>query len=150
MTRSPASTTRESTTRIQVYVSDPRTLAALRRASRTLGHSLSETAARALTRGLARSPAADPDDRLLALDRALRRHMAVAQRDMQITQELIVELARAFFLRLPDAVIDEDPVVLASVERRIERLLDATAARLVAGGSAPSDAEPAKNEEPAP
>nr|WP_312447412.1 hypothetical protein [Brevundimonas naejangsanensis] len=101
MTRSPTSTTREATTRIQVYVSDPRTLAALRRASRTLGHSLSETAARALTRGLARSTAADPDDRLLALDRALRRHMAVAQRDMQITQELIVELARPSFSGCP-------------------------------------------------
>lgn len=128
-------------TRVQVYLRNPQAVAGLKRAARTLRLSLSETAALALTRGLHQTLAADPDDRLLALDRALRRHMSATQRDMQITQELIVELARAFFLRLPDAVIDEDPVVLASVERRIEDLLDATAARLVAGGSVPAPSE---------
>jgi len=44
-------------------------------------------------------------------------------------------VARAFFLRLPDAVVDQDPTVQAAVDRRIERLLDATAARIVAGRS---------------
>lgn len=43
------------------------------------------------------------------------------------------EIARAFFLRLPDAITDQDPVALAAVDRRIETLLDATAARLIAG-----------------
>ena len=52
---------------------------------------------------------------------------------MQIVQELLIEVAKAFFLRLPDAVVDEDPTVQAAVERRIERLLDATAARIVSG-----------------
>ena len=61
--------------------------------------------------------------------------MRSTARDMQIVQELLVEVARAFFLRLPDAVIDNDPTVQAAVERRIERLLDATAARIVSGGS---------------
>lgn len=59
--------------------------------------------------------------------------MRSTARDMQIVQELLIEVARAFFLRLPDAVVDEDPTVQAAVDRRIERLLDATAARIVAG-----------------
>lgn len=126
-------------TRIQVYLSDPRLIEALQRDARLAGQSLSQAAGRAVARGLARTVAADPDDRLAALERALRDHMRSNQRDMQIVQELVVEIARAFFLRLPDAAIDEDPVMLASVERRIERLLDATAARLIRGGTVPRD-----------
>ena len=53
--------------------------------------------------------------------------MRSTARDVQIIQELVIELARAFFLRLPDAVTDRDPVTLAAVDRRIEALLDATA-----------------------
>lgn len=52
---------------------------------------------------------------------------------MQIVQELLIEVARAFFPTLPDVVADQDPTVQAAVDRRIERLLDATAARIVAG-----------------
>lgn len=62
--------------------------------------------------------------------------MRSTARDMQIVQELLIEVARAFFLRLPDAVVDQDPTVQAAVDRRIERLLDATAARIVAGRTA--------------
>ncbi|MFN3354217.1 MAG: hypothetical protein ACK4Z5_11465 [Brevundimonas sp.] len=129
-------------TRIQVYLSDPRLIEALKRDARLAGQSLSQAAGRAVARGLARTVAADPDDRLAALERALRDHMRSNQRDMQIVQELVVELARAFFLRLPDAAIDEDPMMLASVERRIDRLLDATAARLIRGGTVPRDPDP--------
>lgn len=129
-------------TRIQVYLSDPRLIEALKRDARLAGQSLSQAAGRAVARGLARTVAADPDDRLSALERALRDHMRSNQRDMQIVQELVVEIARAFFLRLPDAAIDEDPVMLASVERRIDRLLDATAARLIRGGTVPRDSDP--------
>lgn len=125
---------------MQVYLSDPRLVEALDREARMGGLALSQAAGRALARGLARSLPADPDDRLLRLDRTLRDHMRSTRRDVQIIQELVVELARAFFLRLPDAVIDEDPVVLAAVEARIDRLLDATARRIVAGaGVAPPD-----------
>lgn len=122
-------------TRIQVYLSDRRVLAALAREARLSGAPLSQAAARAIARGLARSPGADPEDRLLTLDQALRGHMRTTRRDVQIIQELLVEVARAFFLRLPDAVVDEDPTVLAAVERRIEKMLDVTAARIIAGGS---------------
>lgn len=120
-----------SATRIQVYVTDPRVVAALRREAQAARIPLSQAAGRSLAKGLARSLPADPEDRLLHLDRALRDHMRATARDVQIIQELVIELARAFFLRLPDAVTDQDPVVLAAVERRIESLLDATAARLV-------------------
>jgi len=122
-----------ATGRIQVYLTDHRLIAALDREARRQNLSKSQIAGQAMAKGLASTVGADPEDRLLNLDRALRNHMRSTARDVQIIQELVVELARAFFLRLPDAVIDEDPIVKASVERRIEALLDATAARLVRG-----------------
>ena len=120
-------------TRIQVYLTDPRVVAALKREVRSSDIPISQAAARALAKGLARSLPADPDDRLLQLDRALRDHMRSTTRDVQIIQELVVEVARAFFMRLPDAVTDQDPVARAAVDRRIETLLDDTAARLISG-----------------
>lgn len=120
-------------TRVQVYLADARVAAALRREAQVAKIPLSQAAGRALARGLAKSLPADSDDRLLRLDRALRDHMRSTARDVQIIQELVIEVARAFFLRLPDAVTDQDPVARAAVDRRIERLLDDTAARLISG-----------------
>lgn len=120
-------------TRIQVYLTDPRVVAALKREARSSDIPISQAAARALAKGLARSLPADPDDRLLQLDRALRDHMRSTARDVQIIQELVIEVARAFFMRLPDAITDQDPVARAAVDRRIEQLLDDTAARLISG-----------------
>lgn len=121
-------------TRIQIYLTDPRVVAALQREARSANIPISQAAGRSLAKGLARSLPADPDDRLLQLDRALRDHMRSTARDVQIIQELVIEVARAFFMRLPDAVTDQDPVARAAVDRRIERLLDDTAARLISGG----------------
>jgi hypothetical protein len=121
--------------RVQVYLTDPKVAGALNREARTGRMPLSQAAGRAIMRGLQKSPQADPDDRLLQLERALRSHMRATARDMQIVQELLVELARAFFTRLPDTVLDQDPTLKAAVDARIERLLDATAARIVAGAS---------------
>lgn len=123
------------TARVQVYLTDPKLVNALNREARQARLPLSQAAGRAIARGLRQSPPADPEDRLLQLERSLRDHMRSTGRDVQIIQELLVEVARAFFLRLPDVEDDEDPTVQASVEHRIERLLDATAARIVAGGS---------------
>ena len=123
-----------SATRIQVYLTDPRVVAALQREARAANIPISQAAGRTLAKGLARSLPADPDDRLLQLDRALRDHMRSTARDVQIIQELVIEVARAFFMRLPDAVTDQDPVARAAVDRLIERLLDDTAARLISGG----------------
>ena len=131
------------TARVQVYLTDPKIVTALNREARQGRMALSQAAGRAIARGLHRSPAADPEDRLLLLERSLRDHMRSTARDVQIIQELLVEVARAFFLRLPDALIDEDPTVQASVERRIERLLDATAARIIAGGARAHRGDPA-------
>lgn len=115
-----------------------------RREARAGRMTLSRAAEQAIARGLLRRPAADPEDRLLALDRALRDHIRSTARDMTIVQEVLVEFARAFFSRLPDTPADQDPLLRAAVEARIERLLDAAAARIVAGGtrSAPEAAEP--------
>ena len=120
-------------TRVQVYINDPKVVSSLNREARVGRIALSQAAGQAIVRGLLRRPGADPDDRLLNLERSLRDHMRSTGRDMQIVQELLIEVAKAFFLRLPDAVADEDPTVQAAVERRIERLLDATAARIVSG-----------------
>lgn len=130
------------TARVQVYLTDPKIISALNREARQSRAPISQAAGRAIARGLNRGVTADPDDRLLQLERSLRDHMRATARDVQIIQELLVELARAFFLRLPDAVIDNDPTVQAAVERRIERLLDATAARIIGGGSVPKAREP--------
>ena len=120
-------------TRVQVYLNDPKVVSSLNREARVGRIALSQAAGQAIVRGLIKSPRADPDDRLLNLERSLRDHMRSTGRDMQIVQELLIEVAKAFFLRLPDALADEDPTVQAAVERRIERLLDATAARIVSG-----------------
>lgn len=128
--------TNPQTARVQVYLTDPKLATALSREARAGRMPLSQAAGRAISRGLQKSPQADPEDRLLQLERSLRDHMRSTARDMQIVQELLIEVARAFFLRLPDAVVDQDPTVQAAVDRRIERLLDATAARIVAGRTA--------------
>ncbi len=135
------------TARVQVYLSDPKVISSLGREARAGKLSVSQAAGHALARGLQSTPRADPEDRLLALEQALRGHMRSTARDMQIIQELLVELARAFFLRLPDAVVDQDATVQAAVERRIERMLDDTAARIVSGRSVP-EAERRPAEEP--
>jgi hypothetical protein len=133
--------------RVQVYLTDPKVAKALDREARAGRMPLSQAAGRAITRGLQKSPQADPEDRLLYLERSLRDHMRSTARDMQIVQELLIEVARAFFLRLPDAIVDQDPTVQAAVDRRIERLLDETAARIVAGRSAPDDTGPVSVED---
>ena len=121
------------TCRVQVYLSDPKIVTGLNREARAGRMALSQAAGRAIARGLQHNPRADPEDRLETLERAFRDHMRSAARDMQLVQELLVEMARAVFQRLPEADADEDPTVQAAVDRRIERMLDDTAARIMAG-----------------
>jgi len=121
---------RDPTARVQVYFENPKVEAALRREARVSKITMSRAAERAIERGLQRRPSADPEDRMLALDRSLRDHMRATARDMAIVQELLVEFARAFFARLPDSPDDEDALLKASVDARIERLLDRAAYRL--------------------
>lgn len=121
------------TCRVQVYLSDPKVVTGLNREARVGRMALSQAAGRAIARGLQSSSRADSDDRLETLERAFRDHMRSTARDMQIVQELLVEMARAFFQRLPDVEPDEHPTVQAAVDRRIDKMLDDTAARIVAG-----------------
>lgn len=124
------------TVRVQVYFENPKIEKALRREASAARIPLSRAAERAIARGLIKRPNADPEDRLLNLDRALRDHMRSTARDMTIVQELVVELARALFLRLPDSPADEDRLLQAVADARIGRMLDATAARIAAGATA--------------
>jgi hypothetical protein len=119
--------------RVQVYLSDPKLVTGLNKEARASRISVSQAAGHAIARGLQTNPHVDPDDRLQSLEQSLRGHMRTTSRDMQILQELVVEVARALFVRLPDATADQDPTVQAAVERRIERMLDDTAARIVGG-----------------
>lgn len=131
-----------STIRVQVYFEDPELETALRREARAARVPMSRAAEQAIRRGLVRRPHADPEDRLLVLERALRDHMRAMARDMTIVQELLVEFARAFFARLPDTPADADPLLRAAVEARIERMLDEAAYRIARGGQARPAPEP--------
>lgn len=136
------------TPRVQVYFENPKTELALRREARAAKLSLSRAAEAAIVRGLQRRPHADPEDRLLHLDQALRGHMRSTQRDMTILLEMVVDLARALFVRLPDAPADSDPLLQAAVEARIQRFLNDAVAGIISGRTrgaadpAPTSARP--------
>ena len=137
----------QTTPRVQVYFENPKVELALRREARAAKLPLSRAAERAIERGLVKRPTPDAEDRLLNLERGLRDHMRNTARDMSILQELLVELARAIFLRLPDTPADEDPLLQAAADARIDRLLDAAAGRIAAGGSAqPAPAQAATHD----
>ena len=106
---------------------------ALSREAKARGLSLSQVASEAMARGLRRSPQADPDDRLLSLERRLSDHMRLTARDLQIIEELQFALARLMFLRLPETELDHDPLNTAAVDRRLKTLLDEVASRIAAG-----------------
>ena len=61
--------------RVQVYLTDQKVVAGLNREARTGRIPLSQAAGRVIARGLLKSPLADPEDRLLNLERSLRDHM---------------------------------------------------------------------------
>jgi hypothetical protein len=128
--------------RVQVYIADPQLLAALEREASAQQSTLSHAAGRAIARGLSRSPTADPDDRLLKLERSLRQHMGATARDMAVVEELVVQLARLLLLRLPETELDRDPLMQASVEARLERLLDDTVFHVVRGGRRAKESAP--------
>ena len=131
--------------RVQVYLENPKIGRALELEARAAKLPMSRAAERAIARGLQHRPVGDPEDRLLALERAQRDHMRAMARDMTFVQELIVQLVREFFIVLPDRPADREPLLLAAVEARVQRFIDATAARIAGGGSAPAAAdEPAR------
>jgi type IV secretion system protein VirD4 len=132
---------RPVTVRVQVYLTDPKVIAALNREAKATRQPLSQAAGRAIARGLKRSLPADPEDRLLALDRHIRDHARAVARDLQILQELHVEGFREMLPAFPEVAADRDPLARATVERRIERVLDRVAASIVRGPAAVTDPE---------
>ena len=62
----------QPTARVQVYFENHKVEQALRREARTAKIPLSRAAERAISRGLVKRPGADPEDRLLNLERAFR------------------------------------------------------------------------------
>ncbi len=66
-------------TRVQVYLTDARVIAGLNREAKASKATLSQAAGRAIARGLAKAPQADPEDRLLQLERSLRDRIVVGE-----------------------------------------------------------------------
>lgn len=124
--------TRPSSTscRVQVYLSDPRVATALIREAEAGGLPLSQAAGLAIMRGL--QAESDRNERMARLEIALDELRRTTSRDVQIVQELLIEVARAFFIRLPDTHLDQDPLVQSAVSLRVDRLLDSAAARIIA------------------
>ena len=124
--------TRPSSTscRIQVYLSDPRVASALIEEAEAGGLPLSQAAGLAIQRGL--KAESDRSERLAQLELALDELRCNTSREIQIVQELLVEIARAVFIRLPDTHLDQDPLVQSAVSLRVDRLLDSAAARIIA------------------
>ena len=131
--------------RVQVYLNDPKIVAGLNREARTCRIPLSQAAGRAITRGLQRNEQSGDDHRLSHLQRSLQDHMKSTARDMQIVQELLIEVSRTLFQQTTKAADERDPMFQAAVDRRIERLLNATAARIMEGEQA-SGAGPQQDE----
>ena len=59
------------------------------------------------------------------------------------TSSIIRPASGARFARLPDSPADDDPLLRASVDVRIEKMLDAAAFRLTSAGSRGAAAQPA-------
>lgn len=135
--------------RVQVYLEDPRIARALGEEAAASGASVSRAAERAIARGLARRLAGDPEDRLLALERAVRDHGRAMARDMTFVQELLAQLARELFTVLPERPDDRDPLRQAAVEARVGRFIDDTAAR-IAGAGVRGRRAAVESDEPAP
>ncbi|MGA0608403.1 hypothetical protein ACO2Q0_20610 [Phenylobacterium sp. VNQ135] len=116
--------------RVQVYFEDARVAQALADEAAASGGSISRAAERVIARGLARRLAGDPEDRLLALERAVRDHGRSMARDMTFLQELMAQFARELFTVLPERPADRDPLLQAAVEVRVRRFIDDTIARI--------------------
>jgi hypothetical protein len=123
--------------RVQVYFHNPKILAALRRSARGEKVSLSRAAERAISAGLSLTMLEIRPIGRLSSERLEITHDEPRAISAKIgVQQLLVEFARAFFLRLPDAPRDEDPVIQAVAQARIEGLLSAAVGRIVAGSQA--------------
>ncbi|HEX2562232.1 hypothetical protein [Phenylobacterium sp.] len=136
--------------RVQAFLSEAE-VEALDREARFRRQSRSQAARQAIARGLSGRIPADPDDRLLNLERRLHTHMRLTVRDLRIIEELVFALTRLILTRLPETADDRDPLLQAAVEVRLQRLLDEVAAKISSGPARPPpEVEPLPPEAPAP
>lgn len=126
--------------RVQTFLSGAE-LGALDREARFRRLSRSQAARQAIVRGLFGRIPADPEDRLANLERRLYTHMRLTVRDLRIIEELVFALTRLILTRLPETEEDRDPLIQASVEIRLQRLLDEVAARVSSRPARPPPGE---------
>ena len=89
--------------RLQVYLGNDNLGAALEREAKINRISLSQAAALMIARGLKSRISADPNDRLLVLERRLSDHMRLSARDFVIIEEMLFVSLRIMMSRFPEA-----------------------------------------------
>lgn len=117
-------------TRISVYLTREEIGAALEREAKASGLSLSQTASGILERGLRGRVQADPDDRLLALERRVAEQGRRAARDLIIIEEMLFIALRTLFSRMPEASEELDPAYRGAVDRMMQGAINEVAERL--------------------
>ena len=118
--------------RVQTMVT-PECAAALDRHARLRRSSRSGAVNDVISRGLRGLTQADPEDRLLRLERRLYDHMRLTSRDLRIVEEFLLVQIRMLLSRLPETAMDRDPVARAAVETRLHDVIEEVSARIIAG-----------------
>lgn len=126
-------TDKQTAVRLQVYVTNRRTVAALEKEAKAGRVSLSQAAGRMIERGLKRTVTTDPADQLLAISRMLQDHRRATAQDLTLLQEMTATVLRELYLRMPATAEDADPLRRAAGEARLEAVLDDVAERIVRG-----------------
>lgn len=118
--------------RVQASVT-PECAAALDRHAKLRRSSRSGAVSDVITLGLRGLTRADPEDRLLRLERRLHDHMRLTARDLRIVEEFLLVQIRMLLSRLPETAHDRDPVARAAVEARLHDVIEEVSAQIVAG-----------------
>lgn len=117
-------------TRVQIYLAREDIAAALEREARLSGQSLSQAASSILERGLRGQVQADPDDRLLALERRVAEQGRRAARDLIIIEEIVFITLRTIFSRMPETAQEKDPAYRGAVDDLMQGAINEVAERL--------------------
>ena len=122
--------TKVAPSRLQVYLGDPALGAALDREAKVNRVSLSQAAVLMIQRGLKNRISADPNDRLLVLERRLSDHMRLSARDLVIIEEMLFVSMRMMLSRFPEADEERAGPYRASVEANLQILMGEVAERV--------------------
>lgn len=116
--------------RLQVYLGHAEVGAALEREAKVHRISLSQAAALMIERGLKSRISADPNDRLLVLERRLSDHMRLSARDFVIIEEMLYVSMRMMLSRFPENESEKSGPYRASVETSLQALMGDVAERV--------------------